>query len=119
LSFSLESEKVKMESQEKQDTTTGKEPGKTSILASEKEGTVAKSKPVQVKNGSASTEIASILAVLQTDLYDLQSLGLRVAILARDGKLYASIEWEGHVLDVSDTGKKSILLDFKPVVEYE
>lgn len=108
-----------MESQEKQDTTTGKQPRPTPILASENASTAAKSKPAQAQSESASIEIASILAVLQTDLSDLQSLGLRVAILAKEGKLYASIEYPGHVLDLSDTGKKSILLDFKPVVEYE
>jgi hypothetical protein len=119
LSSSLESEKVKMESLEKQDTTTGKPQSSTPILASEKGSTVARSKPAQVQNGSASIEIASILAVLQTDFSDLQSKGLRVSILARENKLYASIEYKGHALTVSDTGKKSILLDGKPVVEYE
>jgi hypothetical protein len=118
LSFSQAKGKVKMESLEKQDTTTGKHPEQP-ILAKESASTAGKSKPAPAKSGSASIEIASILAVLQTDLYDLQSLGLRVAILARDNKLYASIEYPGHILEVSDTGKKSILLDFKPVVEYE
>lgn len=108
-----------MASQEKQEDTTGKQPAKTPILASADVSTAVKSKPAQTKNENASIEIASILALLQTDFSDLQSRGLRVAILARDGKLYASIEWEGHVLDVSNTGKKSILLDFKPVAEYE
>jgi hypothetical protein len=119
LSSSLESEKVKMASQEKPDDTTGKQPEKTPILASAAVSTVEKSKPAQAKSESASIEIASILAVLQTDFYDLQSKGLRVAILARENKLYASIEYQGHNLAVSDTGKKSILLDGKPVVEYE
>lgn len=119
MSFSQESEKVKMASHEKPDDTTGKPPTKTPILADEKGSTAARSKPAQAKNESASIDIASILAVLQTDLYDLQSRGLRVAILAKDGKLYASIEWDGHALTLSDTGKRSILLDGKPVVEYE
>jgi hypothetical protein len=108
-----------MDEQKKQDITTGKPDEQTPILASEKPSMAGKSKPAQTKNESASIEIASILALLQTDFSDLQSRGLRVAILARDGKLYASIEYPGHVLDLSDTGKKSILLDFKPVVEYE
>ena len=108
-----------MASQEKQDTTTGKPEEPTPILAQEKPDMAARSKPAPTQNESASIEIASILALLQSDFSDLQSKGLRVAILARENKLYASIEWEGHVLDVSDTGKKSILLDFKPVVEYE
>jgi hypothetical protein len=119
LSFSLESEKVKMDEQEKQDITTGKPQNLTPILASENASTAVKSKPVPAKNGNGSTEIALILAVLQTDFSDLQSKGLRVAILARENKLYASIEYPGHDLAVSDTGKKAILLDGKPVVGYE
>lgn len=108
-----------MDEPKKQDITTGKQPEPTPILASEKESTAESLKPAPAKNENASIEIASILALLQTDFSDLQSKGLKVAILAKDGRLYASIEWEGHVLDISDTGKKSILLDFKPVVEYE
>jgi hypothetical protein len=111
-----------MESQEKPDITTGKQPEPTPILASAAGSTAAKSKHAQAGNEYASIEIASILAVLQTDLSDLQSKGLKVAILAKENKLYASIEWEGHALDVRDTGKKakrSIFLDGKPVVEYE
>lgn len=108
-----------MASQEKQEDTTGKPPEKTPILASVEESTAAKSKPAQTKNENASIEIASILALLQTDFSDLQSRGLRVVILAKENRLYASIEYQGHVLAVSDTGKKSILLDGKPVVEYE
>lgn len=108
-----------MASQEKPDDTTGKPPEKTPILASGGVSTAEKSKHAQAKSENASIEIASILAVLQTDFSDLQSKGLRVAILAKENKLYASIEYQGHALSVSDTGKKSILLDGKPVVEYE
>jgi hypothetical protein len=108
-----------MDKPEKQDSTTGKPPEPTPILASEKGSMAARSKPARTKNESASTEVALILALLQTDFSDLQSKGLRVAILARENRLYASIEWEGHALDVIDTGKKSITLDGKPVVEYE
>jgi hypothetical protein len=111
-----------MEPQKKQDITIGKQPGSTPILASAEGNTAASLKAAPTKNESASIEIASILALLQTDFSDLQSRGLKVAILARENKLYASIEWEGHVLDVGDTGKKakrSILLNGKPVVEYE
>ena len=108
-----------MDKPEKPDTTTGKQPEPTPILASEKGSTAARSKAAPTKSENASTEIALILALLQTDFSDLQSKGLRVAILARENRLYASIEWEGHVLGVADTGKKSITLDGKPVVEYE
>jgi hypothetical protein len=108
-----------MEPQEKQVITTGKSPEPTPILASGNASTAGKSTPAQAKNESASISVASTLALLQTDFSDLQSKGLRVSILARDGRLYASIEWPSHALSVSDTGKKSILLDGEPVVEYE
>ena len=75
--------------------------------------------PAPAKNANASIEIASILALLQSDFSDLQLKGLRIAILAKGNKLYASIEFPGHALDVSDTGRKAILLDGKPVTEYE
>jgi hypothetical protein len=108
-----------MELQEKQETTTGKLPEKTPILASESASMAASLKPAPVKNESGSTEIASILALLQSDFSDLQSKGLKVSILAKENRLYASIAFDGHELAVSDTGKKAILLDGKPVAEYE
>lgn len=108
-----------MESPEKQDITTGRPPEETPILANAGEGTVESSKPVPAKSEGASIEIASILALLQTDFSDLQSKGLRIAILARESRLYASIEWTGHTLEVRDTGGKVILLDGRPVTEYE
>lgn len=108
-----------MDTLEKQDITTGKQLEKTPILASAEESTAASSKGAPAKSESDSSIIASILALLQSDLADLQAKGLRVSILARDGKLYASIEWADHVLDVSDTGKKAIQLDGRLVVEYE
>ena len=119
MSSSPESEKVKMEQPEKLDITTGKPPAKTPILASDGGSTAESSKPAPVTNESASIAVASILALLQTDFSDLQSNGLRVVILARDNKLYASIEYTGHRLSVTDTGKRAILLDDKPVVEYQ
>lgn len=108
-----------MDKPEKPDITTGKQPEPPPILASEKGSMAANSRIARTKNESASTEVALILALLQTDFSDLQSKGLRVAILARENRLYASIEWEGHALAVIDTGRKSITLDGKPVVEYE
>jgi hypothetical protein len=111
-----------MDELKKQDITTGKQPEPTPILASAEGDTAASLKAAPTKNESDSIEIASILALLQTDFSDLQSRGLKVAILARENKLYASIEWTGHAFDVRDTGKKakrSIFLDDKPVVEYE
>lgn len=108
-----------MDEQRKPDIITGSTDEPTPILADEKRGTAARSKNAQAKNESASIEIASILALLQTDFSDLQSKGLRVVILARENKLYASIEFTGHVLGITDTGRKSITLDGKNVAEYE
>lgn len=108
-----------MDTLEKQDTITGRLEGPIPTPASAEESTADRSKPVQTNKESSSIETALVLALLQTDLSDLQSKGLKVVILAKDDKLYASIEWAGHVLAISDTGKKNILLDGKPVTEYE
>ncbi len=108
-----------MESTEKQDITTGRQHEPKSILASADVSTAEPLKAAPTKKENASIEIALTLALLQSDFSDLQSRGLKVSILARDGKLYASIEWPDHPISVSDTAKKSILLDGKPVVEYE
>lgn len=108
-----------MDTHAKQDTTTGRLPEKTPILASENASTAELLKPAPTNSESNSIETGLTLALLQTDLSDLQLKGCKVSILARDGKLYASIEFPDHTLAVSDTGKKAILLDGKPVVEYE
>ena len=115
-----------MDKPEKPDITTGKQPEPTPILADGKGSTAASSRPAPAKNENASIEIASILALLQTDFSDLQSKGLKISILARGNRLYASIAWEGHSIGVSDTGArkhfrpvKVITLDDKPVTEYE
>jgi hypothetical protein len=108
-----------MGSQEKQDITTGRPQDSAPILANDEGSTAGGLKTAPTRKEYNSTEIALILALLQTDFSDLQSKGLKVAILAKDGKLYASIELPGHGISVSDTGKKYIMLDGKAVTDYE
>lgn len=106
-----------MEKLEKQDTNTGKKDGQTPILASADRSTVGRSKRVPTKSELASIEIvASLLALLQNDCSELQSAGSKVAILAKDGKLYASIGYPNHELGF-DTGTGHILFDGVPVLK--
>ena len=106
-----------MEKLEKQDTNTGKNDGQTPILASEDRSTAVLSKPVLTKSELASIEtVASLLALLQNDYSELQSAGLKVAILAREGKLYLVLDYPGHKLEF-DTGNGHLLLDTVPVLK--
>lgn len=105
-----------MASQNEQDTTIGKNDGQTPILASGAQSTAGKSKPARTRSGSASIEIASALALLQNDCSELQSLGLKIAILARDNKLYLVLEAPQHSIGF-DTGTGHILLDGAPVLK--
>ncbi len=106
-----------MESQKKQDTTTGKSDGQTPILARADQGTGAKSKPAPTRSASASIEdVSGQLALLQNDCSELQSLGLKIAILARESKLYIVFELPNHELSF-DTGTGHILLDDVPVLK--
>ena len=106
-----------MEELEKQDTNTGKNAGQIPILANDVPDTVEPLKPALTKSELASIEIvASLLALLQNDYSELQSNGSKVAILARDGKLYTCTEYPGHKLEF-DTGTGHILLDGVPVLK--
>jgi hypothetical protein len=117
-----ESAKVKMASPEKPDTTTGNGTTKTPILASEKGATAAVSQPrraaasiepsntAKETSGTKPQTLAETVSLLQTDCFDLRSFGCKVAILARDGKIYIAIEHPEHVFGF-DTGKGNILLD--------
>lgn len=96
----------------KRDTTTGNGTSKIPILADEKGHTEAPSKPAQTKKESASITPAAILALLQTDCFDLRGLGLNVTMQAENGRLYIGIEYPGRKLD---TGRGHILLDGLPV----
>ena len=103
-----------MDKPERQDTTTGKNDGQTPILASGGQGTAAESKPARTRSESSS--IASTLSLLQNDYSELQSLGLKIAILARENKLYFVVELPKHELGF-DTGTGHILLDGVPVLK--
>lgn len=106
-----------MEKQEKQATDTGKKDGQTPILAKENRSTEAPSKAAPTKQELASIEsIASNLALLQNDFSELQSHKLKIAILARDRKLYMVIEYPEHDLGF-DTGTGHFLLDSVPVLK--
>lgn len=47
---------------------------------------------------------------MQTDCFDLRSFGCKVAILAKDGKIYIAIEHPDHKFGF-DTGKGNMLVD--------
>lgn len=98
----------------KQDTSTGNTLTKTPILASENAPMVADGTPAQATSANASIRPVEVLSLLQADLYDLQKLGCRIAILARDGGLYASIIVPGHALGLKNG---HITLDSEPVVK--
>lgn len=109
----------KTESGSRPGTSTGSTPTPTPKPVAEKESTggISKHSPKPIEEDLASTR--RILAVWQTDFFDLQSRGFKVAILAANNVLYASIELPDHVLDTgkTDTGKDQILLDGLPVSE--
>jgi hypothetical protein len=106
-----------MDKLEKQDITIGLNDGKTPILASEDQNTEAPSKPAPIKSELASIGIAaSQLALLQNDCSELQSHGLKIAILARNDKLYLVLEYPKHKLGF-DTGTGHFLLDSVPVLK--
>lgn len=69
------------------------------IVASERAPMADNSTPAQVPPAKNNTKAAEMLSLLQSDYFDLQSLGLKVAIVARDGRLYATIEYPENVLD--------------------
>ena len=95
------------------DTSTGNTREQT-ILASAAESTEGVGTPAQAKSASASIRPVEALSLLQADLFDLQKLGAKIAILARDGALYASIIMPGHALGYVDG---HITLDGVPVVK--
>jgi hypothetical protein len=108
-----------MEPSSEQVITTGSLEAPTHSLENARPGTEAGSKRVQTTKESKSFSAALILGLTQSDLADLQANGLKVVMLARDGKVYISIEYPGHELSLPDTGKAYFLLDGKPVTEYE
>lgn len=76
-----------------QDITTGNGGGKTPIQASDPQNTAEKSKPSRKPTsiGEGSTKPVSLpeaLSLLQTNCFDLRSMGCEVSILARGKRLY-------------------------------
>ena len=74
--------------------------------------TAGQSQPAQAPNGSASITPAELLTLLQSDLFDLKSHGLTVALTHNTGRLYIGLEFLGHDLD---TVNGEIRLDGEPV----
>lgn len=109
-----------MESHEKQEDFIGSGAIGIPILAQDEGHTVVHLKPSPKNTSTASRSSlsdkplspAEALSLLQTRFSDLQSLGLKVAILADEGILYASVQYQGHELDFNG----HILLDSQPVV---
>lgn len=82
-----------MAQQKRQGTTIGNTDGKAPILASEKPSTEGQSKPSPASTGNeqAGTKpvsVAEALSLWQTACFDLQSYGFKVAILARDNRVF-------------------------------
>jgi hypothetical protein len=117
-----ESAKEKMEPQKKPEITTGNGTTETPILANESVPTAAPSQPrpeaasigqpsiASETNGTKPQTLSETVSLLQTDCFDLRSFGCKVAILAKDGKIYLAIEHPEHKFDF-DTGKGNILID--------
>lgn len=111
-----------MDTLKKQDITTGNGTIKTPILASESVPTVGPSQPPQKAasigqsstasetNGTKPQSLSETVSLLQTDCFDLREFGCKVAILARDGKIYLAIEHPDHKFGF-DTDKGNILID--------
>ncbi|RPI95528.1 MAG: hypothetical protein EHM40_02940 [Chloroflexi bacterium] len=111
-----------MEQLEKPDITTGNGTTKTPILASENDPTAAPSQPLpevasiepasiaKETNGTKPQTLGETVSLLQTDCFDLRSFGCKVAILAKDGKIYIAVEHPEHSFGF-DTGKGNILID--------
>ena len=77
----------------RQATNTGSTDGKAPILASEKPSTAGGLKPSPasiepVPSDTKPVSVAEALSLWQTACFDLQSHGFRLAILARDNKVF-------------------------------
>lgn len=111
-----------MESLEKQDITIGNGTTQTPILARENAPTegqlpqpqeAASIEPASISKQTSGTKpqtLSETVSLLQTDCFDLKSFGCKVAILAKDGKIYVAIEHPDHKFGF-DTGKGNILID--------
>ena len=82
-----------MAKQKRQETSTGSGDGKAPILASGKPSTEEKSIPFQLDSGKGQSDtkpvsVTEALSLWQTACSDLQSYGFKMAILARDNRLF-------------------------------
>lgn len=82
-----------MAKQRKQEANTGSGDGKAPILASEKQSMAGGSKQSLASIEAGQTDIKPVslsetLSLWQTACFDLQSQGFKVAILARDNRLF-------------------------------
>jgi len=106
-----------MVQQSKQDIPIGKSAGQTPVLASASQSTVEPLKPVKTASELKNIEaVARQLALLQNDCSELQSAGAKIAILARNNKLFFSLEFPNHSLGF-DTGTGHLLMDGVPVLK--
>lgn len=82
-----------MAQSKKRETIIGNTDGKAPILASEKPSMAEGSKlsPASTGDGQTGTKpvsVAEALSLWQTTCFDLQSYGFKVAILARDNRVF-------------------------------
>jgi len=82
-----------MEQSKKQVSDTGNGDGNRPTPANEKQSTAARSKPSQPSTSTAASgtkpvSLPEALSLLQTLCFDLQSLGCRISILARNDRFY-------------------------------
>lgn len=86
-----------MEPSKKPGTDTGSGDGKTPILAKGQPATAGKlkpsRKPTSIDGGSTKpVSLPEALSLLQTNCYDLRSMGCTVSILARKNRVYIIAE---------------------------
>ena len=105
-----------MDTPTKQADTTGSGSIETPILASVAAPTAEHSKPAPTKSGSASINVAGLIALLQNDLFALRSKGLTVAIIpSENGDLHMGLRWKGHKLGLD---KGNLTVDGQPVTPF-
>ena len=108
-----------MAQRRKQETTIGNTDGKAPILASGKPSTEDGliQSPASTGNAPSDTKpvsVAEALSLWQTACFDLQSHGFKVAILARDNRVFLLLAPPASIGNVTFSGGH-FLLDGKPV----
>ncbi len=95
-----------MAQQKRPATNTGSTAGKAPILASAKQSTADGLKPSQASIAPAQSDtkpvsVAEALSLWQTACFDLQSHGFKVAILARDNRVFMLLAPPASIGNVS------------------